>query len=627
MKGRSIRRLTAVACLIIGLFLYGCGGGGGGGDPFTGAPFRYDPGVPGMVTGVQTSSGDQVVTVTWNPVSVASSYNIYYAAAAAGGGPPSSGWIEINVSGGTSCPVWGLTNRVTYYFVVTAANRDGEGPAAAQGQGWGANAVSATPGPITQADLAGTWYFHTIVCGPGAKWERGTVTIDSGGNVTFAEFLDSAHYDPVYDVATETTATAPSGLAWNVQGDGSIAMSGSGTWGYSGSGVWPSFQGTMGSRKNMWVGTWTYSTTDGSKALTIFQKMRATNDYTIWDISGTSSGQNPNDPDLSGNGPTRFAYHALNSGSSIQWEYSSARVGQQGQFWLYPSEVPASSYLYPLTVGGSTSNVKDVIYWCYGTPNYKVVEGYDLLWKVTAFGMQSDGLVKEYDNWAAVTDGAQNVVFTGRMTDDKSVVVGVSTKNDIDSSQSSTGAIVTIPGQYFMRIIELNFIPTDQSMPTYALSDVAGSYKFHEIGASLGSGSVAQASWAYGKMVVAGSGATTFPLWTDSNSSLSNANSFTLSYYTDTGSDGHTWTTFANFVSPDTGTASTQYYNASLQPYVSKWTWWNALTTMTQSGSGVRQIPESPYYFNEHGTLSYNKDLFVATRTDAFGYSMIVGLK
>lgn len=48
---------------------------------------------------------------------------------------------------------------------------------------------------------------------------------------------------------------------------------------------------------------------------------------------------------------------------------------------------------------------------------------------------------------------------------------------------------------------------------------------------------------------------------------------------------------------------------------------------MTQSGSGVWLIPMSTHYYNEHGTLSYNRDLFVMTRTDSFGYSMIIGLK
>ncbi len=592
-------------CLLIGLLLSACSGGGGGGDPLTGAPFRYDPEIPGQVAGVQAASGDQVVTLNWTSQYAATSYNIYYTA-----DPSASGWahaIRMNVTT-NSYPIWGLTNNVTYYFIVTAVNRDGEGLASVP--------VASAPGPITQADLTGTWYFHTLVSGPSAKWERGTVVFDGSGVATFTDFLDSAHFNPVND--TSTPVAGPADIVVTVQGNGSLAM--------SGADAWADFQATMGSRKNMWVGTWTFSV-DGSRAITVFQKQRVNrdtglpaNDYNVWDIAGTSSGQNPSNPDLAGNGPTRFSYHALNSGSNIDWEYSSARVGQQGQFWVNP--FPPVNDFIPLTSTGTLASVKDIIYWSYSTPTYKIAEQWDLLWKVTCFGMRWDGAVKEFNSYgpAALRDASHNVVFTGRMTDDKTVVVGVSTKNAIDSSQTSTGSIQTIPTQYYLRILQLNFVPTDQAMPTYTINDVAGTYKFHKIGAvAIPGGS--QASWAYGKMRVTNSGVTTFPEYTDSDSLLSTPDTFTLAYYPDTGSDGHTWTTFANFVSPDTGTAATQYD----PPFM--WTWWNALTNMTQSGSGVRLIPPSPYYFNEHATLSYNRDLLVMTRTDGFGYSMVIGLK
>jgi hypothetical protein len=375
----------------------------------------------------------------------------------------------------------------------------------------------------------------------------------------------------------------------------------------------------MGSRKNMMLGTWTYSV-DGSKAITTFQKKRATDDYTIADVSGTGD-QNPYYPELQGNGPTRFAYHGLNSGSDLEWEYSNARVGQQAQFWPPP---------YPAILPDGLGSIKDIIYWDYSTPSYKMTAGYDLMWKVTCFGVQPDGLVTEYDSFATVTDGLHNVIFTGRMTDDKTVIVGVSTKNAIPAEQNSTGAITTIPDQYFLRILQLNFIPTDQTLPTYTLNDVAGTYKFYKIGAAAqASGGATQASWAYGRMQVTDAGVTTFPVYTDSNSSLFDPDTFTLAYYPDTGSDAHSWTTFANFVTPDTGPADaySRYYNSSGQPYVDIWTWWNALTNLTQSGSGVRLVPMSTYYYNEHATLSYNRDLLVMTRTDSFGYGMIIGLK
>ena len=588
MKRSLVKQFFGVLCLIVGLFLHGCFGGGAAGS---GDAFRYDPGIPGQVTGVQAASGDGLVTLSWTSEYVATSYNIYYVAATVSGVITKTDSIKVNVTT-NSYVIQGLTNKVTYYFMVSAQNTDGEGAVSAQ--------VAVTPTPISQTDLTGTWYFHTLVSGPSAKWERGTVVFDDNGNGTFTEFLDSAHYNPVDDSSTAVALPSNVTITVQVQSDRSLASSGAGEFGAD-------FHGDMGSRKNMMLGTWTYSV-DGSKALTIFQKQRTANDYSVWDIAGTGSGQNPYYPTLAGNGPTRYSYHGLNSGSGIQWEYSNARVGQQAQFWN-----PPASALFPAGQG----SIKDIIYWDYSTPTYKIAAGYDSLWKVTCFGIQPDGLVKEYDSFATIKDGSHNVIFTGRMTDDKTVVVGVSTKNDIPTDQTSTGAITTIPDQYYLRILQLNFIPTDQALPTYTLGDVAGTYKFYKIGAVNVAAGVSQASWAFGRMQVTGSGVTTFPQYTDSNALLSIPDTFSLAYYPDTGSEGHTWDSFANFVTPDTGGYS-RYHDAHGQPYLSVWTFWNATVSL---------VPMSTSYYNEHGTLSYNRDLFVVTRTDSFGYSMIVGLK
>ncbi len=150
MKSCPSKRLLPALCLIVGLLLHACGGGGGAGSDVSGTPFRYDPGLPAAVTGAQAASGDQVVTVSWSSVYVATSYNIYYAARTATGGVPASGWSKISISGNTSYAVWGLTNNVTYYFVVTAVDKDGEGEGAPQGLTVPGTAVTATPGPIAR---------------------------------------------------------------------------------------------------------------------------------------------------------------------------------------------------------------------------------------------------------------------------------------------------------------------------------------------------------------------------------------------------------------------------------------------------------------------------------------------
>ena len=375
-------RLLVVYILCI-LLLVGCGGGGGGSDPY-----RYDPGIPGQVTGVFAEGGDGLISLSWSGNAVATSYNIYYVADNTAPAVTKTNGTKLNVTT-TSKVISGLQNTTTYHLMVTAVNRDGEGAESAQ--------VSAAPGAQSVADLAGAWYFHTLVSGSGAKWERGKVTIDASGNAVISDFQDSDHFNPE---KPDAVITPPAGFTFSLSQTGVLTQ--------DGAGAWPGFHGTLGSRKNLMVGTFTPSV--ASRAITIFQKKRDTDDYRVADVSGTGSGQNPDDPTLQGNGPTRYAYHQLSSGSSTEWEYSNCKIGQHGGYWL--------------------EQYKDITYWDYSTPTYKVAAKYDYLWKVTSIGVALDGLVKEYSNYAAVRDGIHNVVFTGRMSADKTLIIGVSTHDD-----------------------------------------------------------------------------------------------------------------------------------------------------------------------------------------------------
>ncbi len=550
----------AVACVSA---LAGC-------DFTKGDSFRYDPGIPPQVIGVRAAAGDRVVTLSWTANYVATSYNVYYLSQVAGSAVSPGTGTKINTTR-SSVVIGGLDNNVTYHFIVAGQNRDGEGASSDQ--------VSATPSPIDIASLVGNWWFHTLVTGADARWERGLVHIDGVGNATISSFEVSNAQ------GGSDTPDPPLAFKFQVKETGELTQ--------YGAGAWSGFRGTVGSRKNMMLAT--YSPSPTSYALTVFQKEKAPSDpeYGIEDISGTGSGQNPYDPVLQGNGPTRFAYHALSSGSSTQWEYSNCKVGMHGQYWYdeQGDRLPRDSFPY-----------KDVIYWDYSTPAYKTAPKYDYLWKVTAFGMDPTGLVEEYQN-----NPPHDVVFTGRMTADKTVVVGVSTRRD-------AGGAFT---QHFLRVMQLTFRPADQALPAPSLEDLVGDYKFHRLSPS---------GWSYGVMSVDDSGRTTFSKYADSSGHMSLTDSFKLSYYPDNGlktnPDGSPlYTDFANYTTPAQDGRS-HYYDPSGAPYVRYYDYWSY-----GRASDPLEIPISPYYYNEHASLSYNRDFIVLTRTDASGHSLLVGLK
>jgi Fibronectin type III domain len=106
--------------------------------------------VPSAPTGITATPGDGQVTISWNAVSGATSYNLYMAS--------QSGLTKNNYSTltdgmahlGVTSPFihTGLTNGTTYYFVVTAVNTYGESSESGQ--------VSATPSATMSAPSAPT---------------------------------------------------------------------------------------------------------------------------------------------------------------------------------------------------------------------------------------------------------------------------------------------------------------------------------------------------------------------------------------------------------------------------------------------------------------------------------------
>lgn len=120
---KSLSQLLLAAAVALFSFA-GCGGGGGGGGGS----------VPNAPANVTITAGGGQNTLSWDEVSGATSYNIYWKNSA---GVTTS---DAKIEGATSPYIHtGLTNGTTYYYAITALNAVGEGALSSE--------VSATPEP------------------------------------------------------------------------------------------------------------------------------------------------------------------------------------------------------------------------------------------------------------------------------------------------------------------------------------------------------------------------------------------------------------------------------------------------------------------------------------------------
>lgn len=105
----------------------------------------------GFVSGLTATPGNGSVTLSWSPVTGATSYNVYYSTNPSVA-PTLAGTLSQKGLTNTSTTITGLTNQTLWYFCVTAVTTNGESspsltvsatPTAASGSG-GVTGVTAT---------------------------------------------------------------------------------------------------------------------------------------------------------------------------------------------------------------------------------------------------------------------------------------------------------------------------------------------------------------------------------------------------------------------------------------------------------------------------------------------------
>ena len=122
-------------------------------------------------TGVTVAAGDGQVTLSWNTVSDATSYNIYWSTMS--GVTKTTGTKISNVT--SPYTHTGLTNGTTYYYVVTAVNSNGESNESIQ--------VSVTPSAIPSQAYSFYFKWGTLGTAPGELYHPASITTDNDNNV------------------------------------------------------------------------------------------------------------------------------------------------------------------------------------------------------------------------------------------------------------------------------------------------------------------------------------------------------------------------------------------------------------------------------------------------------------
>ena len=184
-----------------------------------------------------------------------------------------------------SLPATGGPYTVTPYhsgYAFTPANISGITLSNSTG-----NNIASKSAAFTQADIEGKWSLHELVAGTAAGWRHFTLTIDSDGNLSFAD---------CFSTGSPTCPTGP--IVWIIDPTTGVITE-------SGVGGNPNNNYTMASNKNFIAGT-LHDIGATYPALWIVQKKV---DGTVYANANLQS--------------KNFVFHQLNVGLSNKWQYGT----------------------------------------------------------------------------------------------------------------------------------------------------------------------------------------------------------------------------------------------------------------------------------------------------------------